>query len=184
MKEMSRRDLFKIGGVAAAGAMGASMLAGCSPSGEKKSEGGNAAADDKKVNDIAGHYRAGTPSFLSAPDPITDIKETKEYDVVIVGAGAAGFPLKRLARPLPLSRKKRLRFLRAIPPRAFFLTVPTPRAFPLLYRRCSRNTNSAATVPKLNCGPKILARRLRGSSSLPRRSAPRFPIRPKSGPLR
>ena len=92
MKEMSRRDLFKIGGVAAAGAMGASMLAGCSPSGEKKSEGGNAAADDKKVNDIAGHYRAGTPSFLSAPDPITDIKETKEYDVVIVGAGAAGVP--------------------------------------------------------------------------------------------
>lgn len=92
MKEMSRRDLFKIGGVAAAGAMGASMLAGCSPSGEKKSEGGNAAADDKKVNDIAGHYRAGTPSFLSAPDPITDIKETKEYDVVIIGAGAAGVP--------------------------------------------------------------------------------------------
>ena len=92
MKEMSRRDLFKIGGVAAAGAMGVSMLAGCSPSGEKKSEGGNAAADDKKVNDIAGHYRAGTPSFLSAPDPITDIKETKEYDVVIVGAGAAGVP--------------------------------------------------------------------------------------------
>lgn len=92
MKEMSRRDLFKIGGVAAAGAMGASMLAGCSPSGEKKPEGGNAAADDKKVNDIAGHYRAGTPSFLSAPDPITDIKETKEYDVVIVGAGAAGVP--------------------------------------------------------------------------------------------
>ena len=92
MKEMSRRDLFKIGGIAAAGAMGASMLAGCSPSGEKKSEGGNAAADDKKVNDIAGHYRAGTPSFLSAPDPITDIKETKEYDVVIVGAGAAGVP--------------------------------------------------------------------------------------------
>lgn len=92
MKEMSRRDLFKIGGVAAAGAMGASMLAGCSPSGEKKPEGGNAAADDKKVNDIAGHYRAGTPSFLSAPDPITDIKETKDYDVVIVGAGAAGVP--------------------------------------------------------------------------------------------
>ena len=52
----------------------------------------NAAADDKKVNDIAGHYRAGTPPFLSAPDPITDIKETKDYDVVIVGAGAAGVP--------------------------------------------------------------------------------------------
>lgn len=188
MKEMSRRDLFKIGGVAAAGAMGASMLAGCSPSGEKKSEGGNAAADDKKVNDIAGHYRAGTPSFLTAPDPITDIKETKEYDVVIVALALQAFlprfPPKRLARPLPLSRKKRLRFLRAIPLRAFFLTVPTPRAFPLLYRRCSRSTNSAATVPKLNCGPKIPARRLRGSSSLPRRSAPRFPIRPKSGPLR
>ena len=140
MKEMSRRDLFKIGGVAAAGAMGASMLAGCSPSGEKKSEGGNAAADDKKVNDIAGHYRAGTPSFLSAPDPITDIKETKEYDVVIVGAGAAGvlprFPPRKPAQPSLLSKKRRLRFLRAIPLRAFFLTVPSPRAFPLLCQRC------------------------------------------------
>ncbi len=140
MKEMSRRDLFKIGGVAAAGAMGASMLAGCSPSGEKKSEGGNAAADDKKVNDIAGHYRAGTPSFLSAPDPITDIKETKEYDVVIVGAGAAGVPAaisaKEAGATVALIQKKRLRFLRAIPLRAFFLTVPTPRAFPQWCPRC------------------------------------------------
>ncbi len=91
MKEMSRRDLFKFGGVAAASAVGASMLAGCSPSGDKKSDGGKS-TDDKKVNDIAGQYRKGLPSFLDAPDPITDIKDTKEYDVVIVGAGAAGVP--------------------------------------------------------------------------------------------
>ena len=150
MKEMSRRDLFKIGGVAAAGAMGASMLAGCSPSGEKKSEGGNAAADDKKVNDIAGHYRAGTPSFLTAPDPITDIKETKEYDVVIVGAGAAGVPAaisaKEAGATVALSRKKRLRFLRAIPLRAFFLTVPTPRAF-----RCCIDAAQGAPIPRQPC---------------------------------
>ena len=33
-----------------------------------------------------------TPSFFEAPEPITDIAETFDYDVVVVGAGAAGVP--------------------------------------------------------------------------------------------
>lgn len=33
-----------------------------------------------------------TPSFFAKPDPITDVAETYEYDVVVVGAGAAGVP--------------------------------------------------------------------------------------------
>ena len=33
-----------------------------------------------------------TPSFFAQPDPITDIAETYDYDVVVVGAGAAGVP--------------------------------------------------------------------------------------------
>lgn len=41
---------------------------------------------------VAGHVREGLPSFLAAPEPITDIAETKDYDVVIVGAGASGVP--------------------------------------------------------------------------------------------
>ena len=31
-----------------------------------------------------------TPAFLAQPEPITEFIETREYDVVVVGAGAAG----------------------------------------------------------------------------------------------
>ena len=55
--ELSRRDLFKFGGIAAVGAAGAGMLAGCSPSGGS-SKGASAAAS--KDTD-------GLPSFFQAP---------------------------------------------------------------------------------------------------------------------
>ena len=80
--ELSRRDLFKFGGIAAVGAAGAGMLAGCSPSGGS-SKGAPAAAS--KDTD-------GLPSFFQAPEPIKDVTETKEFDVVVIGAGAAGVP--------------------------------------------------------------------------------------------
>lgn len=32
------------------------------------------------------------PSFFKKPDPITDIADTKEYDIVIIGAGSPGVP--------------------------------------------------------------------------------------------
>ena len=94
-KEMSRRDLFKMSGIAAAGVAGASLFAGCAPksassaSSDAKATKGGA---DAGTTTAAGHSRAGLPSFLDAPAAITDIKETKDYDVVIVGAGAAGVP--------------------------------------------------------------------------------------------
>ena len=77
---ISRRDLFKLGGVAAASVAGASALAGCASPKSTSSKSSSAAASD------------GTPSFFQAPDPIKDVKETKDYDVVIVGAGASGVP--------------------------------------------------------------------------------------------
>lgn len=76
---VSRRDLFKFGGVAAAGALGASALAGCSPQAgtpTQAGEGSSAAAD--------------VPEFLQQPEPITEFVETLEYDVVVVGAGESG----------------------------------------------------------------------------------------------
>lgn len=77
-QNISRRDLFKFGGVAAAGVAGASMLASCSP--KSSSSTTTAAASN------------GLPSFFQAPSAITDIKETKDYDIVVIGAGAAGVP--------------------------------------------------------------------------------------------
>lgn len=88
---VTRRDLFKFGGIAAAGVMGASALSACSPS-ESTATAGTAAAANEGTTTAAGHTRTGLPSFLQAPEPITDIAETKEFDVVVVGAGAAGVP--------------------------------------------------------------------------------------------
>ena len=99
MSELSRRDLFKLGGVAAAGVAGASLLGGCTPNGKASSNTASTkgGASDKATC-IAGHYRTGLPSFMETPKEITDIKETKEYDVVVIGAGAAGIPAALTAK--------------------------------------------------------------------------------------
>ena len=93
-KEMSRRDLLKMSGLAAAGVAGASLLGGCAPkAASSASDSGKAAnGGSTAATTAAGHERTGLPSFLSAPEPIKDVKTTKDYDVVIVGAGAAGIP--------------------------------------------------------------------------------------------
>ena len=70
---ISRRDLFKFGGVAAIGAAGAASLAGCAP---------KQASEDEKETKAA--------SWRDAPEPIADIAETVDYDLVVVGAGNAG----------------------------------------------------------------------------------------------
>ena len=60
---MSRRDLFKMGGVAAAGVAGASMLSACSPTtSDQSATKGQAAASGDGL----------TPYFLVPPEPITD----------------------------------------------------------------------------------------------------------------
>lgn len=82
MAEITRRDLFKFGGIAAAGVAGASMLGGCSSQqATPVATTGEAATGD-----------ASLPAFFQKPEPITDIAETKDYDVVVIGAGAAGVP--------------------------------------------------------------------------------------------
>lgn len=75
---VTRRSLIKLGGVAALGALGAGTLAGCGqPNQNPKASASEAAA-------------TGGPSFLQAPEPITDFAETKEFDVIVVGAGESG----------------------------------------------------------------------------------------------
>lgn len=88
---ISRRDLFKFGGIAAAGAVGAGALAACSPS-DGGSGGTSGATEEAEFTTAAGHQRVGMPSFLEAPEPITDIAETHDYEIVVVGAGSPGVP--------------------------------------------------------------------------------------------
>ncbi len=83
----SRRDILKLGGLSAMGALGMSALAGCSPKvvapeGGVPNPGGTGLATTGSAD--------GAPSFLLTPEPITDFAETHEYDVVVVGAGESG----------------------------------------------------------------------------------------------
>lgn len=97
---VSRRDLLKFGGLAAVGIAGIGTLSSCSPSegnaanqgGSTSSGGSGSTSTTGGTTTAAGHTREGLPSFLETPAAITDITETKDFDVVVVGAGAAGTP--------------------------------------------------------------------------------------------
>lgn len=84
---VTRRDLFKFGGIAAAGALGAGALAGCAPTTASSSA---EAGSSESAGD--------TPEFLKQPEPITEFAETKEFDVVVVGAGESGLSAAHTAQ--------------------------------------------------------------------------------------
>lgn len=97
--QVSRRDLFKFGGIAAAGIVGASALSACASEGSTSSDNKKAdaavdttSAEAGTASFQTGQLREGMPSFLQAPAAITDIADTKDFDIVVVGAGAAGTP--------------------------------------------------------------------------------------------
>ena len=79
---LSRRNFLKTGALAMAGVVTAGLMTGC----------GNGRKSNLR-KDKEGAVAAGEePAFMKAPAPIDDssIKETKEADVVIVGAGMSG----------------------------------------------------------------------------------------------
>ncbi|GGF72864.1 FAD-dependent oxidoreductase [Alteromonas lipolytica] len=47
---------------------------------------------------VTGHISKDVPEFLQKPAPITDITETKEFDIVVIGAGTPGVPCALAAR--------------------------------------------------------------------------------------
>lgn len=78
---LSRRSLFKLGGLATAVAAGAS-LAGCAPQPKSASMADTGSGATRAAD--------GTPSFLIAPEPITEFDETRDFEVVVVGSGVSG----------------------------------------------------------------------------------------------
>lgn len=75
--DVSRRTFLR-GAALAGGAIAAAGLASCSPQPKTSTA-------DAKIDAAAGAH-----PWEQAPEPITDIAEKKEYDIVIVGAGIAG----------------------------------------------------------------------------------------------
>ena len=73
---VSRRNFLKASGLTAMGAFAAAGLTGC----------GQPKTTSKETEPAA----STGPAFLQAPEPIVDFSETKEYDVVVVGAGESG----------------------------------------------------------------------------------------------
>lgn len=82
--ELDRRNFLKgalaTGAVAAAG----TALAACSPAKSSSDSGDGASAASSEAQGELKH------TWEIKPEPITDIAETKDYDIVIVGAGLAG----------------------------------------------------------------------------------------------
>lgn len=78
--EMNRRDfLLGAGSLGALGAFGA--LAGCAPAPKQASE---------NLSNTGSSSQGALHTWEVAPEPITDIVETRDYDVVVVGAGMGG----------------------------------------------------------------------------------------------
>ena len=80
-KGISRRNFLT--GAALAGAAAASLgIAGCSPAASTSTEGGDAASTESG--------QSTQYSWEVKPDPITDIAETVDTDILVIGAGLAG----------------------------------------------------------------------------------------------
>ena len=80
--EVTRRDLLKFGGLTAVGALGATALASCAPAASAGNGSGSGTATASGSE--------GYPAFLQQPEPITEFADTREFDVVVVGAGESG----------------------------------------------------------------------------------------------
>lgn len=87
-KELSRRSFLKGAAVTSAFAASAAVMQGCSPSGESDSGSGSTEAGRDTTVDASVIDQKW--SFEIPDDPITDIAETLEADLVVVGAGTSG----------------------------------------------------------------------------------------------
>ncbi|MDR1421694.1 MAG: FAD-dependent oxidoreductase [Coriobacteriales bacterium] len=92
-KGVSRRAF--LGGMGAFAALAATGLAACSPSPDGTDAGDGAGAGGGATGDVA--TLSGQPAFLTPPSVPTDIAETLECDVLVIGLGLAGVAAAREA---------------------------------------------------------------------------------------
>lgn len=81
---LSRRDLFKAGGIVAVGAMGVSALAACAPKESSSASSGTEAAAAAP----AGYQCSG--DWLGAAPAVGTPEETHDCDILVAGGGHAG----------------------------------------------------------------------------------------------
>ena len=83
--DINRRNFLKGALVTGAAAAAAVALPACSPAAAADSS-----SDAKSTSSKGGDAAGAKHSWEVAPEPITDLAETTDYDVVVVGAGLAG----------------------------------------------------------------------------------------------
>ncbi len=89
-ESMSRRSFLGLGALAAAG-VGAAGLAGCAPAASSSSE---AALSETGAEGAAA---SGQPAFMTAPAVPTEVADTKDCDVLVLGLGLSGICAARAA---------------------------------------------------------------------------------------
>lgn len=91
---MERRTFLK-GSMTAAALLGAAGMFGCAPNADKQEEAKTADVPDTGAVDPTAEYECWLPpqgEVAFESEPVTDIAQTEDWDVVIVGMG-------RLVRP-------------------------------------------------------------------------------------
>ena len=89
---MERRTFLK-GSMTAAALLGAAGMFGCAPNADKQEEAKTADVPDTGAVDSTAEYECWLPpqgEVAFESEPVTDIAQTEDWDVVIVGMGAAG----------------------------------------------------------------------------------------------
>jgi hypothetical protein len=91
-----RRTFLKGAALAGAGVAGAGALAACAPAADSGGSGSTAGGGTGSGSGAAAAASTSRP-WESKPESITDIAETQDYDIVIVGAGLAGLSASEAA---------------------------------------------------------------------------------------
>ncbi len=120
------------------------------------------------------------PSFFKKPDPITDIADTKEYDIVVIGAGSPGVPCALKAAELGAKVAILQKEKEAAACGNFGAGILTDKSDPVDVEKCVSMLEAASGHRARGsfsiCGPRNPARPFSGRLKRARKQAPRSSI--------